>query len=76
MKTDAFLDIILRGFLINFSLMISQAIFCLTEWTQRRNFGRKVVLDLVFFLLPPAMSRGENKDTFCTNKLSIDTVSE
>lgn len=54
--------------------MISRAIFCLTEWIQRRNFGRKAVLNLVFFLLSPAVWLDESKDTFCTNKVSIDTT--
>lgn len=40
--------------------MISQAIFCLTEWSQRGNFGRKAVLNLVLFLLPPAIWHSEN----------------
>lgn len=72
--------------------MISQAIFCLTEWSQKRNSGRKAVLSLVIFLLPPAIWHSENTfyfivfyyviiilfyyDTFCTNKVSINTVSE
>lgn len=54
--------------------MISRAIFCLTEWIQRRNFGKKAVLNLVFFLLPPAVWLDESKDTFYTNKVSIDTT--